>query len=66
MIRRTIERELGGTLEMDWQPDGLKLRFTVPLDKRTEPMLPLSGMEAQSGGGSGLAAEGLKPALPSP
>ena len=66
MIRRTIERELGGTLEMDWQPDGLKLRFTVPLDKRTEPMLPSSGMEAQSGGGSGLAAEGLKSALPSP
>jgi two-component sensor histidine kinase len=33
MIRRAVERELSGELHMDWQPDGLKARFSVPLEK---------------------------------
>jgi two-component sensor histidine kinase len=33
MIRRAVERELSGELHMDWQPDGLKAGFSVPLEK---------------------------------
>jgi two-component sensor histidine kinase len=33
MIRQAIERELEGELHTDWQPDGLKLSFRVPLEK---------------------------------
>ena len=35
MIERAVERELSGRLHMDWQPDGLKARFSVPLEKLT-------------------------------
>ncbi len=35
MIRRAIERELGGDLALDWLPEGLRLRFSVPLERIT-------------------------------
>jgi hypothetical protein len=34
MIRQAIERKLFGELRMDWEPDGLKLRLSVPLEKQ--------------------------------
>jgi PAS domain S-box-containing protein len=33
LIRTSIERQLGGRLDMDWPQEGLKLAFEVPLDR---------------------------------
>lgn len=33
MIRQAVERELAGTLRIDWERDGLKMAFVVPLEK---------------------------------
>lgn len=32
VLRQTIEQQLGGRVEMDWRPDGLRARLTLPLD----------------------------------
>ena len=33
LTKRSIISQLGGNIEYDWQPDGLKLKMTVPLDR---------------------------------
>jgi two-component sensor histidine kinase len=33
LTKRSIVSQLGGSIEYDWQPSGLKLRMTVPLDR---------------------------------
>ncbi|WP_300973814.1 PAS domain-containing protein [Sphingomonas sp. LHG3406-1] len=33
LIRSSVERQLGGTLTMDWNRDGLEVRFDIALDR---------------------------------
>jgi len=33
LTEQSIVRQLGGKIEYDWQPDGLKLSMTIPLDR---------------------------------
>lgn len=36
IMRTSIERQLGGRITFDWQPDGLKCEFAVPCGGKTE------------------------------
>jgi two-component sensor histidine kinase len=33
LMRRAIEGQLGGTIERQWRPEGLCLRFLLPSDR---------------------------------